>query len=253
MIKTRVIPSLLLKGKGLVKSVKFEDHKYLGDPINIVRIFNEKEVPEMILLDITAGSERKEPNYEFISNIASECFMPLSYGGGLTTLEQISKVLSMGFEKVVLNTAAVEDPKLVQEASRQFGSQSIVVCIDAKRNFFGKYEVMTKGGKASTGLNPIEHAVKMEEMGAGELVINSIDQDGTMSGYDISLTSKVAKAISIPTLASGGAGNLEHIRAAVTKGGASAVVAGSLFVFHGKHRAVLINYPDTETLKKYLK
>ena len=244
---------LLLKGRGFVKTVKFDNPKYLGDPINIVRIFNEKEVPEMVVLDINATREGRDPNYDFLSNIAGDCFMPLSYGGGLSRLDQIIKVLSIGFEKVVLNAASVENPGLIKEASDLFGSQSIVVCMDIRKSMFGKHEVYIRNGGTATKMNPVDHAKNVERMGAGEIIVNSIDRDGTMIGYDVDLISKVSRNVSIPVLASGGAGNLDHFREAVETGGASALVAGSMFVFHGKHRAVLINYPETNILKNYLR
>jgi len=252
MIKTRVIPVLLLKGKGLVKTERFENPKYLGDPINIVKIFNEKEAHELVLLDIYATTENRPPQFNYIQDIASECFMPLGYGGGIKTLGHIKKILALGFEKVVLNSIAVENPEFVGQASDMFGSQSIVISIDVKKEPFGKYEVYIRNGKIATQRNSIDFAKQMEQMGAGEILLNSIDRDGTMSGYDIELIKSVSTSVSIPVLACGGASCLRDFSDAVKLGGASAVVAGSMFVFHGKHRAVLISFPDSERLKEYL-
>lgn len=249
MFKTRVIPCLLFKGQGLVKTTQFGDSKYVGDPINAVRIFNEKEVDELILLDIQATVEKKTPQMKRISEIASECFMPLCYGGGIRSLDDIQEIIGLGVEKVVINTYAVENPGFIGSAAERFGSQSIVVAIDARRHPSGKYEMFICSGKLGTKLDPVEHAKRMEEMGCGEIFLNSIDRDGTLKGYDIELISQVSHSVSIPVIACGGAGSLSDFREAVELGGASAVSAGSLFVFHGKHRAVLITYPSEEELK----
>ena len=250
MLSTRVIPCLLLRNQGLVKTVKFKDPKYVGDPINAVRIFNDKEVDELLFLDITATNERKRPPLKVIGEIASECFMPLAYGGGIRTLDDIREIFTVGVEKVCINSYAVEDPSFIAKAADIFGNQSIVVSIDVKKGLFGKYEVFTHGGRSNTKLDPVEHAVRMEQMGAGELFINSIDRDGTQQGFDIELVRKVASAVRIPVIACGGAGTVAHFREAVKQGGASAVSAGSMFVFHGKHRAVLITYPGQEELER---
>jgi cyclase len=252
MLKTRVIPCLLLKGQGLVKTVRFKNPKYVGDPINAVKIFNDKEVDELIFLDIEASVERKKPPIKLISDIASECFMPLSYGGGLRDLDDIKTVFNLGVEKVVINSYAIENPDFVREASERYGSQSIVVAVDVKRNSFGKYEVFSRAGRERTKLNPVDHAKKMEKQGAGEIFLNSIDRDGTMEGYDIELIKKVSQVVSIPVIACGGAGRINDFAEAVGKGGASAVAAGSMFVFHGRHRAVLITYPSIQDLDEVL-
>ena len=252
MIITRVIPVLLLKSAGLVKTVKFKDPKYVGDPINAVKIFNDKEVDELVFLDITATQENRQPPLEFLEKIASECFMPLCYGGGIRSLDTIKAILKVGVEKVAVNSFAIEEPSFVQKAAERFGSSTIVVSIDVKKNFWGKYEVYTKGGKVSTGLDPVKLAVQMDKMGAGELLVNSIDRDGTMQGYDIDLVKKITGEVSMPVIACGGAGSLDDLKDAVKTGGASAVAAGSMFVFHGKHRAVLINYPPSNELEKIL-
>jgi imidazole glycerol-phosphate synthase subunit HisF len=249
MLITRVIPCLLLRNQGLVKTVKFKDPKYVGDPINAVRIFNDKEVDELLFLDISATNERKRPPLRVIGEIASECFMPLAYGGGIRTLDDIREIFTVGVEKVCINSYAVEDPSFVGKAADIFGSQSIVVSIDVKKSLLGRYEVFTHGGRSNTKIDPVTHAIEMEQRGAGELFLNSIDRDGTMQGYDIELIRKVASAVRIPVIACGGAGKLSDLTDAWKKGGASAVSAGSMFVFHGKHRAVLISYPGQEELK----
>lgn len=248
MVRTRVIPCLLLRNRGLVKTVKFKNSTYLGDPINIVKIFNDKEVDELIFLDITATIEQKKPPFKLLSEIASECFMPLGYGGGIRSLEDVKEILSLGVEKVAINSYAVENPSFVRAAADLAGSQSIVVSIDVKKSLFGKYEVMTHNGRKATGLDPLKFAVEMEKMGAGELFLNSIDRDGTMQGYDLELIRRVAEAVSIPVVACGGARSVKDLGDVVKKGGASAAAAGSMFVFHGPHRAVLINFPTPQEL-----
>lgn len=238
-----MLPCLLLEGQGLVKTVQFKNSTYIGDPMNAVRIFNVKQVHEIILLDIAATREKRGPRVDFVVKIADECRMPFTLGGGIRTLKDIREVLNAGAEKVALNTAAIENPALVTEAAREFGSQSIVVSIDAKKKLLGGYEVMTNGGSKSAGLDPVACAVKMAEAGAGEIFLNSIDRDGTMSGYDTGLIRSVADAVEVPVIACGGAGRLEDFTLAVKDGHASAVAAGSFFVFHGRRRAVLINFP----------
>lgn len=245
----RVIPCLLLRNKGLVKTVKFKDPKYVGDPINAVKIFNDKEVDELIFLDITATATNKEPDITYLKDIASECFMPLCYGGGVSTLLQIEKILSVGVEKVAINTQAFYNNNLIKEASRIHGSSTIVVSMDVKKNLWGKYQVFVKNGLVNTHIDPIEYSKKMEDLGAGEIMLNCIDNDGTMLGYNINLIQKIADNVNIPVIACGGAGNLGHFKQAIVEGHASAVAAGSFFVFHGKHRAVLITYPSSGELK----
>ena len=244
MLKPRVIPCLLLRGRGLYKTVKFADPKYVGDPVNAVKIFNEKEVDELILLDITATPERREPNYELIADIASECFMPLGYGGAVTKIEQIRKLHRTGVEKVTMNTAAFNDRRLVEESCDVFGSSSIVAAIDVKKTLFGKYEVWIAGGRINTKEDPVKYAEELARLGVGEILVNSIDRDGTMGGYDLALLKKISAAVDTPVIACGGGGSLEHIRQAIAEAHVSAVAAGSLFVVHGRHKAVLINYPS---------
>ena len=244
----RVMPCLLLRGTGLVKTRRFKDAVYVGDPRNAVKIFNEKEVDELILLDITATVEGRRPQFKLIAEIASEAFMPLAYGGGVRTVEDAAELFKLGVEKVCLNTAAVETPQLVRAAADRFGSQSIVAVLDVKRSFFGKYECYVRAGKQSTGKDPVTLAQELERLGAGELVVNSIDRDGTMEGYDLELLRRVTQAVGVPVIACGGAGKVQDLADAIHKGGASAAAAGSLFVFTGKHRAVLINFPSPREL-----
>ena len=251
MIRPRVIPCLLLKNEGLVKTVKFKDPKYLGDPINIVRIFNDKEVDELIFLDILATVENRRPNFELLGKITSECFMPLGYGGGIRTLEDVKQLLSMGVEKIVLNTSAVENPSLIRAAADYAGSQAVVISLDVKKTLLGKYEVYTRGGKKGTGLDPVKFAVEMEKQGAGELFLNSIDRDGTMQGYDLELVRRVADSVTVPVVACGGAGNIQHLAEAI-QAGASAAAAGSMFVFQGPLRGVLISYPAQAELRRVI-
>jgi cyclase len=253
MIQTpRVIPVLLLKNAGLVKTQKFKNPKYVGDPINAIKILNEKEVDELIFLDITASKEHKKPNLKLLNEIATECFMPLCYGGGIKTIEDIKNIISCGVEKVSLNTIAIENPDFVKSASDIFGSSTIVVSMDVKKNFWGKKTIYSYLGTKSTGLDPISFAVEMQKKGAGELLINSIDKDGLMNGYDYELIKQISKEVDIPVIACGGAGELKHLKEAINAG-ASAVAAGSMFVFHGKHRAVLINYPSQVELQNLFK
>ena len=246
----RVIPCLLLKHSGLVKTVKFKNPTYLGDPRNTVKIFNDKEVDELVLLDTTITLEKKKPNFDLIFEIVSEAFMPVAYGGGIRNLDDAKRILSLGVEKIVINSYAVEHPAFVTEAARQFGSSSVVVCIDVKKRLFGKSTVHIHSGRKSTPIDPVDHAIHMEQLGAGELIVNSIDRDGTMSGYDLEIIRMISSKVTIPVIACGGAGTVEHLGAAVKQAGASAVAAGSLFVFHGKHRAVLINFPEQQALRE---
>lgn len=242
MLRTRVIPVLLLKGQGLVKSIKFKNHVYIGDPINAVKIFNEKEVDELILLDISATNEYREPNYKKIEEIVSEAFMPIGYGGGINKLEQIERLFKLGIEKVILNTAAQLNPGLIRQAAEIFGNQSIVVAIDVKKDIWGRNRIFTHSGTKKQKTD-IDSFLKIaEESGAGEIFINSIDRDGTMKGYDIELIKQMSGMVSVPVVASGGAGSIKDFSFAI-EAGASAVAAGAMFVFQGVHRAVLINYP----------
>ena len=251
MRRIRVIPVLLLQNGGLVKSVKFKNHTYVGDPLNAVKIFNEKEVDELVVLDISATSEKREPDIQFIKEIASEAFMPLGYGGGVSTMGQIKALVQAGVEKVILNTGAVKVPGLIKEAAAYVGSQSIVVSMDVRKNIWGKYSVFIENGTKNIHVDPIAYAKKMEADGAGEIMLMSIDRDGTFKGFDNELINLVSSAVNIPVIAAGGASTVEDFAKAV-KSGASAVSAGSLFVFQGSHRAVLISYPNQDVLKEKL-
>lgn len=243
MNRPRIIPFLLLQAGSLVKTRKFADPKYIGDPINAVKIFNEKEVDELVLLDITATQLGKAPDYELIKDIASEAFMPIGYGGGISSLDQIEMLFKAGVEKISLNSVLFDNPALVVDAARVFGSQSIVACIDIKRELFGRHSLYSHCGRRRQKIDIFEHVQWLEALGVGELVINSIDRDGTMGGYDIAFVEKIAKTVPVPVVCIGGAGNIEHLREGL-RAGASAVGAGSMFVFHGKHNAVLISYID---------
>jgi cyclase len=240
----RIIPCLLLRDKGLVKTVKFRESTYVGDPINTIKIFNEKEVDEIFFLDIDATKSMKEPPYELIQNIASECFMPFAYGGGIRSLQQMEKIIKSGAEKIILNTHAFLQKNFINDAVHQFGSSTIAVSIDVRKEFLKGNIVYIKGGTMSTGKNPVDYAKEIENKGAGEILINSIDRDGMMEGYDIELIKSISQVVRIPVIACGGAGKLSDFRLAVKEGGASAAAAGSFFVFHGKRRAVLITYPE---------
>lgn len=249
MILPRLIPVLLLRGQILVKTVRFKDAKYIGDPINVVRIFNEKEVDELVLLDIEATKQGRSPDYALIEAIASECFMPVAYGGGVTNAQQARELLSLGIEKIVVNTSAVEDPSLVEAIAAATGSSSVVVSMDIKKSWLGRYEVITRAGSKRSGMDPVKCALLMQERGAGELLVNSIDLDGTMGGYDLELVRQVTEAVTVPVVACGGAGSIEDLAAVLHEGGASAAAAGSLFVFQGKYRAVLVSYPAPDQLQ----
>ena len=243
MIRPRIIPCLLIKDKGLVKTVNFSNPKYLGDPINAVRIFNEKCVDELIVLDIDATVKGKDPDLKMINNLATECRMPLCYGGGIKTVEQIRTIIGLGVEKVSLSSAAIENPEIVKNGAKFVGNQSIVVTLDVKK-VNNNYLVFTQNGKNNTGLDPVNLSIKFQEHGAGEIVINSITQDGSMKGYDTDLIQEINKGINIPMTAIGGAGSLNDIDNLFKQFGVIGAGAGSLFVFKGIYRAVLINYPN---------
>jgi cyclase len=249
----RIIPTLLLDGGGFYKTTRFKTPIYLGDPLNILRIFNDKEVDEIAILDISATGQVREPNFTLLRDMASECFMPLAYGGGVRTVSQIQTLLRIGFEKVILNSSLFEDSKLIKDASREFGNQSIVVCIDVKKSFLGRYRVVSHSAAREHGYAPEKWAESVAAMGAGEIVINSVDRDGTMTGYDLELIRRVTEAVDVPVIASGGARNISDFTAAVRTAGASACAAGAMFVFHGPHRAVLINVPSSRDIEQAFK
>jgi imidazole glycerol-phosphate synthase subunit HisF len=248
MFRPRVIPVLLLKNLGLVKSVKFKDYRYIGDPINAVKLFNDLGADELAFLDILASNEKRSIALEFVKRVGDEANMPFSVGGGIRTNIEIQEILRAGAEKVILNTKAGETPAFVKEASDEFGSSTIVVSIDVKKSFFGKELVYIYSGNKATKYDPVSFAILMEDQGAGEIIINSIEQDGMMDGYDISLIKRISEAVRIPVVALGGAGSNNDLRKVVLEGYASAVAAGSMFVYHGPRRAVLINYPTQEEL-----
>jgi len=250
MKRIRVIPVLLLQNGGLVKTIKFKNPNYIGDPINAVKIFNEKEVDELVFLDIEATKLGKEPDYNKIEEIASECFMPLGYGGGIKNIEQVKKIISIGVEKVVINTSANTNQKLIGETAKIYGSQCAVVSIDVRKNMFGKYVCYINSGKNKVRQKLIDFVKAIENEGAGEIILTSIDKEGTFSGYDIDLIKKVSEVVNIPVVANGGASTIEDFTNAIKHGGASAVSAGSLFVYKSKNRGVLINYPSQKDLKK---
>lgn len=249
MFRPRIIPVLLLKNKGLVKTINFKSPTYIGDPINAVKIFNDMRSDELVFLDITASLENRLPSPEIISTISDEAYMPFAVGGGIKSVNDVKAMIGAGAEKVIINSAAVTNPELISQAAELFGRQSIIVSIDVKKNLFGKQKVYTHSGTKQTALNPVEHAIEMEKQGAGEILINSIDREGCMTGYDIDLIKKITSVVKIPVIAVGGAGNLEHIKQVVTEGGASAAAAGSLFVYHGPLKGVLINYPEQKVLQ----
>lgn len=249
MLATRVIPCLLLKGSGLVKTVRFKDATYVGDPINAVKILNDKEVDELIVLDITASREGKGPAFSTIEDITSECFMPVAYGGGITTVEEAARIVSMGVEKIVVNSSALRRPALVSEIAARIGASSTVVAIDVRKDLLGRYRVYDACHRRSTSATPVEHARRMVEAGAGEIFVNDVARDGTGTGFDLTLVRDVTAAVDVPVIVCGGAGTLADLRRA-SDAGASAVAAGSLFVYMGKHRAVLINYPTETALQE---
>jgi cyclase len=252
MLTSRIIPCLLVEKRRLVKTVRFKEPFYVGDPVNAVKIFNDKDVDELIMLDISATPMGLGPDFSMAEEIAGECFMPLTWGGGVKTVEDMGKLLSCGVEKVVINTAALNDPTLISKAAKRFGRQCVVIAMDVKRRLGGRYEIYAAHAGRQTGKQPAQFAKEMEEAGAGEILVNSIDRDGTQSGYDLELISMVTSAVGLPVIACGGAGSLDDLASAVREGGATAAAAGSLFVFHGKHRAVLISYPRMEDIRRVL-
>jgi imidazole glycerol-phosphate synthase subunit HisF len=248
MFRPRVIPVLLLRNLGLVKSTKFRAYNYIGDPINAVRLFNDLRADELVFLDITASKEKRKISVDFIRKVGDECNMPFAVGGGIRTIDDIREILNSGAEKVVINTIAAENPDFVHQASEEFGSSTIMVCIDVKKKFLGNDGVSIYSGSKLTAFDPVNYAQLMAEKGAGELLIQSIERDGMMNGYDINLISGISNAVTVPVIACSGAGNYNDLNLAVKKGNASAVAAGSMFVYFGPRKAVLINYPSQEEL-----
>ena len=243
---------LLIQNGGLVKSIQFKNHIYVGDPINAVKIFNEKEVDEIVLLDISASKVNRKPNIDQIAEIASEAFMPLAYGGGIKSINEVKEILFHGAEKVIINSSALDRKELITEIANQFGSQSVVVSIDVKQDFLGRYKVFRNNGIKNTGKSPVDFAQEVEEAGAGEILITSINKDGTFEGFDIALIKQIANAVKIPVIACGGAAEITDFVQVVNDGQASAVAAGSMFVLKRPHKAVLISYPSQKELKQEL-
>jgi len=248
MFRPRIIPVLLLKNQGLVKSIKFKDYRYIGDPINAVKIFNDLKADELVFLDILASKENRTISLEFIKNVGEEANMPFAVGGGIKTIEQIRKIIGTGAEKVIINSYAAQNPDFIRQASETYGSSCIVVCIDVKKSFFGKEKTYILNGSQSTKFSSLEFAQIMEEKGAGEIIIQSIERDGTMLGYDINLIRRISESVSIPIVALGGAGEIIHLKKAYQEGFASGLAAGSMFVYHGSRNAILINYPNKKDL-----
>jgi cyclase len=253
MLQTRVIPALLLRDVALVKTVHFDKAGYVGDPVNTVRIFNELEVDELVFLDITATNENRTPNLRILREIADECFMPLGYGGGLNNFDIVQSIFGIGFEKVVLNSVMHTSPAFVTQVAEHYGNQAVVASIDVKKSFWGNYEVWSHAGKKNTKKNPVEWAAELERLGAGEILLTSIDREGSWSGFDVELIRKVADAVNIPVIAHGGAGQLSHITEVVKDGHASAVALGSMVVYQQKGMGVLVNFPDEKALLAALK
>ena len=250
MFRPRVIPVLLLNGSTLVKSIKFKDYNYIGDPINAVKIYNDLKADELVFLDINATKEKRTIPLTFVSELSEETNMPFAVGGGIKSLDDIQNVISAGAEKVVINSAAVENPDFIKEATQYFGTSTIVVCIDVKKKLFKGEKVWGHGGKKSSGYSPVEFAKLMEENGAGEIIVQSIEHDGLMEGYHFKLIEEIAKAVKIPVVALGGAGNRTHFKKAYKDCFVNGVGAGSMFVYQGTKRGVLVNYPKREELPK---
>ncbi|GAB3190191.1 AglZ/HisF2 family acetamidino modification protein [Hydrogenophaga aquatica] len=252
MNRPRIIPVLMIRDGGLVKTYKFADATYVGDPLNAVRIFNEKEVDELIVLDIDASKEGRGPNFEMLADIAEECFMPLCYGGGVSTIEEMRKLFALGIEKIAINSKIVSNIELIREASSEFGAQSVVASIDCKRKFLGSYAVHSHSNRPILEKNPVAFARILETSGAGEIMLTSVDRDGMREGFDLELCNSVASAVGIPVIACGGGGSLEHFRDLLKHTKVSAASGGSFFVHQGKHRAVLISYPAPELIERIL-
>lgn len=244
MLRPRITPCLLVHDGGLVKTIGFKDPKYVGDPINAVKIFNEKEADELMVLDIDATVRGAEPDYKMIGDLAAECRMPLAYGGGVRSAEQAKRIISLGVEKVAISAAALGQPGLISATAEAVGSQSVVVVLDVRRSMLGGYSVVTHNAKRNTGKDPVEFARDAQALGAGEIVVNSVDRDGTMKGYDLTLAARLREALSIPLTVLGGAGSQADIAQLIGRCGTVGAAAGSLFVFKGAYRAVLISYPQ---------
>lgn len=252
MLQTRVIPCLLLKGDHLVKTVNFKKASYIGDPVNTARIFNELEVDELTLLDISATNNNKKPDFKILTELANECFMPLAYGGGINTFEDAKKIFKIGIEKIIINSAAFTSPGLITQLAEHFGNQAIVVSIDIKKNIFGKYQVYSNSGTKKQKVDPVIWAKELEQLGAGEILLTAIHQEGTWNGFDTNIIERISNAVNIPIIANGGASSISDIGKAVKEGQASAVSLGSMVVYQNKGMGVLVNFPDTVKLKRVL-
>lgn len=252
MLRTRVIPALLLRRESLVKTVGFGKFTYVGDPCNTVRIFNELEVDELLFLDIKASTDGRGPNLKLLADIANECFMPLGYGGGIRSLADAKAVFDIGFEKVAVNSCAMDNPALLTDIASQYGSQAVIASIDVKSGLLGKPTVRTRGGRHNAGRDPVEWAQEVEQRGVGEILLTSIDREGTWAGFDLGLVKRVADAVSIPVIAHGGAGSIDDIGKVVKQANASAVALGSLVVFQKKDMGVLVSFPDERQLENVL-
>jgi cyclase len=250
MLATRVMPCLLMDQGALIKTVQFKNQIYVGDPVNAVRIFNQKEVDELVLIDISATVEKRGIDFETLEKVVTECFMPICYGGGVNNLDDMRRLYHLGIEKISLSSYAIASPEFISRAASEFGNQAIVVTLDVKKNIFGKYTVRTHQGKVDTKRSPVDIAKDMERAGAGEILLYSIDRDGTWTGFDLNLVKLVSQAVNIPVIACGGAGELSHLRAAVNEAGASAVAIGSMAVFQAKDLGVLIKFPSREQQEK---
>ena len=251
MFRPRVIPVLLLQNNVLVKSIKFKKFKYIGDPINAVKVFNDLKADELAFLDINATQENRTISLDLVENVGEEANMPFSVGGGISTIDEIKSIINKGAEKVILNTSAITKPEFIKEAAEYFGSSTITVCIDVKKKFLGKEVVWSHGGKKPTNLSPVEYAKIAESQGAGEIIIQSIDKDGMMDGYNIELIKELSNSVTIPVVALGGAGKIQDLIDGYKKGYASALAAGSMFVFQGPKKGVLINYLEKEVLSHF--
>ena len=248
MLSVRVIPSLLLSDRGLVKTVQFKNPIYVGDPKNVIKIFNDKEVDELIVIDIKASKKKDELDFNFLNEINREAFMPMAYGGGIKKLSDIEKIISLGYEKVIINSIALSDSNFITRAAALCGSQSVVVCMDIKKDIFGKYRVYNHLKRKFEKISTVDWALVIESKGAGEIVIYSVDNDGTFKGYDIELLKQITPKVNVPVVALGGAGSIMDFKKAINEGKASAISAGSMFVFRRPHKAVLISYPDKKVL-----
>lgn len=252
MLRSRVIPCLLLKNESLVKTVKFKEYNYIGDPVNTVRIFNELEVDELMFLDIFASKENRKINFKILADIANECFMPLSYGGNIKTLDDAKRIFDIGFEKVVINSNAFDNLKLIEDISKYFGNQSLVGSIDVKRTFFGEQRIYSHHGRKKQNIDITKWAKQLENSGIGEILITSIDKEGSWSGYDIELVKSITENVQVPVIANGGCGNIQHINDVITIANASACAVGSIVVYQKKDMGVLVNFFDRKELEKVL-